>query len=125
MTRILFGLGPAKTTIYDESSRKRICPCVAWGSSSASGRGSSGSFGHRKVQSVAAISQPRKFSSVISDCERRANFHGPLRSVGFFRRFGLFKKVNSRFVAVVGDEIRRFFETHPAQRAACIHVPLA
>jgi hypothetical protein len=33
--------------------------------------------------------------------------------------------MNSSFVAVVGNEIWRFLKAHPAQRAACIHVPLA
>jgi hypothetical protein len=33
--------------------------------------------------------------------------------------------MNGSLVAIVSDEIRRFFETHPAQRAACVHVPLS
>jgi hypothetical protein len=50
---------------------------------------------------VAVIRQPRKFSPVVSDCERGANFHRALRSTCFLGRFGLFKKVNSSFIAVV------------------------
>src|SRR6266545_6390568 len=64
-------------------------------------------------------------SSIISDCERRTSFHGSLCGGDFLRRFGLFKKVNGSFAAVVGDEIRRFFETETAQRAASIHIPLS
>jgi hypothetical protein len=74
---------------------------------------------------VAVICRRRKCSPVISDCERRANFHSALRSGGFFRRFRLFKKMNRRFVARVRDEVRRFFETQPTQCAACIHIPMA
>ena len=32
--------------------------------------------------------------------------------------------MNSSFVAVVSDEIRRFLETETTQRAAGIHIPL-
>ena len=67
------------------------------------------------------IAQGRKFSSVISDCERRANIHGSLYSVGFLGRFGLFKEMNNSFVAIVRYEIRSFFETGPAQSATGIH----
>jgi hypothetical protein len=73
---------------------------------------------------VAAICYRRKYSAVISDRERRTNIHGALRSRGFFWRFGLIKKMHRSFVAIIGDEIRRFFETKPAQRAARIHIPL-
>ena len=31
--------------------------------------------------------------------------------------------MNSSFVAVVRDEIRRFLEAHPAQRTAHVHIP--
>jgi hypothetical protein len=48
-----------------------------------------------------------------------------LCSVDFLGRFGLFKEMNSSFVAIVSDEIRRFFETHPAQRTARIYIPLS
>jgi hypothetical protein len=48
-----------------------------------------------------------------------------VRSAHFLGCFGLFKKMNGSFVAIVGDEIRRFFETQAAQCAACIHIPLA
>jgi hypothetical protein len=73
---------------------------------------------------VAAISGRRKYSSVISDRQSWAGIHGVLSSIYFFRRVRLLKKVNSRFVAIVGDKIRRFLETHAAQRAAHIYVPL-
>src|SRR6266480_1540378 len=39
---------------------------------------------------VAAISGPRKYSSVISDCERRANFHRALGGGGFLGSLRLF-----------------------------------
>jgi hypothetical protein len=74
---------------------------------------------------VAVICRRRKCSPVISDCERRANFHSALRSGGFFRRFGLFEKMNGGFVAVVSDEVRRFLKTHPTQCTAGIHIPLS
>jgi hypothetical protein len=60
---------------------------------------------------------------VISDCEGWANVHRALRSDGFLGRFGLFNEMDSSFVAVVGDQIRRFFKAHPAQRAARVHIP--
>jgi len=43
------------------------------------------------------IAQGRKRSFIISDCERRANFHGALYSVGFLVRFGLFKENEQQF----------------------------
>ena len=58
-----------------------------------------------------------------SDRERGTNFHRSLRGSGFLGRFGLLEKMNRGFVAVVGDQIRRFFEAHPAQRAARVHIP--
>ena len=70
------------------------------------------------------IAQGRKCSLIISDCERRANFHGALRSFDFLGRLRLFRKMHRRFVAIVRDEIRRFFETKTTQRAAGIHIPL-
>jgi len=70
---------------------------------------------------VAAICYRRKCSSVISDGERRANFHGALYSVGFLGRFGLFKEMNNSFVAILRYEIRSFFETDPTQSATGIH----
>jgi len=33
--------------------------------------------------------------------------------------------MNGSFVAIVSDEIWRFFETKTAQGATCIHIPLA
>src|SRR4029453_9031191 len=62
---------------------------------------------------------------VISDCERRANIHSALRSGGFLGCFRLLKKMNGSLIAVVGDEIRRFFETETTQRTASIYVPLS
>jgi len=37
----------------------------------------------------------------------------------------LFEEMNSSFVAIIRDQIRRFFETHTAQCAARVHIPLA
>jgi hypothetical protein len=74
---------------------------------------------------VAAICYRRKFSPVISDRERGTDFHGALCSVNFLRCFGLFRKMNGSFVSIVRDEVRRFFEAHPAQCAARVHIPLA
>jgi len=71
-----------------------------------------------------AICYRRKCSAVISDRERRTNIHGALRSGGFLGVLGLFKEMNSSFVAIISDEIRRFFETETTQRAAGIHIPL-
>src|SRR6266700_2388826 len=68
-------------------------------------------------------SSASQISSIISDCERRANVHGALRSLDLSGRFRLFEKMNSSFVAVVRDEIRRFLEAHPAQRTAHVHIP--
>ena len=62
--------------------------------------------------------------AVVSDRERRANVHGPFCGRSFLGRFRLFKKMNSGFVAIVRDEIRRFLETHSAQCAARVHIPL-
>jgi len=73
---------------------------------------------------VAAICYRRKYSAVISDRERRTNIHGAPRTRGFFWRFGLIKKMHSSFVAIMGDQIRRFFKAHQAQRAARIHISL-
>jgi hypothetical protein len=67
---------------------------------------------------------PFQISPIIPDCQRRANFHGALRGAGFLGCFGVLKKMNRRFVPVVSDEIRCFFETKTAQCAACIHIPL-
>jgi len=74
---------------------------------------------------VAAISGARKYSSVISNCQRRANFHRALCGGSFLGSFRLFKKMNSSFVAVVSDEIRRFLETESTQCAACVYIPLS
>jgi hypothetical protein len=73
---------------------------------------------------LAAIRYRRKCSGVISDRERGTDFHGALCGGGFLRCFGLFTEMNSSFVAIVRDEIRRFFEAKTAQRAAAIHIPL-
>jgi hypothetical protein len=66
------------------------------------------------------IAQGRKCSFIISDCERRANIHGSLRSGGFLACFGLLKKMNGNFVTVVRYEIRSFFETDPAKSATLV-----
>jgi hypothetical protein len=49
-------------------------------------------------------------SSVIPYRECGASIHRALRSVGFLRRLGLFEKMNSRFVAIVSDQVRRLFQ---------------
>jgi hypothetical protein len=116
MARVLRGLGTAQAAIYQQSGWKRIRSRVGW---SCDGSGSFGS--HSRF--VAAIAYRCKYSSVVSDRECWANIHGALRSVYFLWRFGLFKKMNSGFVAVVRQKIRRFFETETAQRAARVHVP--
>ena len=56
---------------------------------------------------------------IISFAGKRA-----LCSVGFLGRLGLFKEMNNSFLAIVRYEIRSFFETHRAQSAAGIHIPL-
>jgi len=61
--------------------------------------------------------------AVVSNCQRGANIHGALSGVYFLRRFGLFKKMDSSFVAVVRQKVRRFFKTETAQCAARVHVP--
>ena len=76
--------------------------------------------GHHETRASPGVAN----SSVISDRERGTNFHGSLRGGGFLGRFGLLEKMNRGFVAVVGDQIRRFFKAHPAQRAARVHIPL-
>src|SRR5438046_3946644 len=120
MARVLLRLRAAETAINEHASEKWVCPSVARGSSGSSSSGCS--FGHGN--SCSGDSPVSQISPVISDCERRANFHGPQRGGGFFRCFGLFKKMNSSLVAIVSDEIWRFFQTKTAQCAACIHIPL-
>jgi hypothetical protein len=73
---------------------------------------------------VAAICDRRKYSSVVSDRESGTNFHRSLRGGGFFRGFGLFEKVNRGFVAIVSDEVWRFFQAETAQCAVRVHIPL-
>jgi hypothetical protein len=62
-------------------------------------------------------------SSVIPNRQSWTSIHGALSSIHFFRRFRLFKKMNSRFVATVGNKIRRFLKTQAAQCAAHIDIP--
>jgi hypothetical protein len=64
-------------------------------------------------------------SSVIPDRQCGANVHGPLRSSGFLRCFGLFKKMNSGLIAAIRQEVGSFFETKTAQRTTKIHIPLS
>jgi hypothetical protein len=73
---------------------------------------------------VAAISDRRKYSSVIPYRQRRTNIHGTLRGGGFLGCFGLLKKMDGSLIVVVRQKIRRFFETETTQRAAGIHIPL-
>jgi hypothetical protein len=73
---------------------------------------------------VAAISGRRKYSSVVPYRECGANIHGALRSIYLFRRFRLLEEMYGGLVWVVGNEIRRFFETETTQCAAGIHIPL-
>jgi hypothetical protein len=74
--------------------------------------------------SVAAVYDRRNAKlSVIPDREGGANIHGLLRSGCFLWRFGLFKEMNSSFVAVIRQKIRCFFETKTAQCTARVHVP--
>jgi hypothetical protein len=73
---------------------------------------------------VAAISDRRKYSSVVPYRQRGADIHRALRSGCFLGCFGLSRKVNGSFVAVVSQKIRGFFETEPTQRATGIHIPL-
>jgi hypothetical protein len=53
-----------------------------------------------------------QISPVITDRERRANFHCALAGVYFFGRFRLFEAINYRLVAIVRDQIPRFLQTH-------------
>src|SRR5207302_11130975 len=89
-----------------------------------SGRRSSNSRSFSHGNLVVAICYRRKFSPVVSDRERGTNFHRSLRGGGFLDGFGLFEEMNRGFVAIVSDEVWRFFKAHPAQRAARVHVPL-
>jgi hypothetical protein len=73
---------------------------------------------------VAAISDRRKFSSVIPNSQRGTNIHGPLCGGRFLGCFGLFKKMNGSLIVVVRQKIRRFFETETTQCTAGIHIPL-
>jgi hypothetical protein len=73
---------------------------------------------------VAAISDRRKFSSVVANSQRGTNIHGTLRGGRFLGRFGLFKKMDGSLIVVVRQKIRRFFETETTQRTAGIHIPL-
>jgi hypothetical protein len=73
---------------------------------------------------VAAISDRRKYSSVIPYRQRRTNIHGTLRGGRFLGCFGLLKKMDGSLIVVVRQKIRRFFETETTQRAAGIHIPL-
>src|SRR5437773_3622206 len=119
MACILLRLWAAETAINEHASGKRIRPRVAWGSS---GSGSSG-FGHGN--SCSGDSPASQILPIVSDRQSWANIHGTLSGIHFLRRLGLFKKMNSGFVAIVRDEIRRFFKTKAAQCAARVHVPLA
>src|SRR5881397_4352925 len=111
MARVLLRLRAAETAINEHASEKWVCPSVARGSSGSSSSGCS--FGHGN--SCSGDSPVSQISPVISDCQRRENFHGALRGTNFLGCFGLLKKMNRRFVPVVSDEIRRFLQTHPAQ----------
>jgi hypothetical protein len=73
---------------------------------------------------LAAISDRRKYSSVIPYRQRRANVHGALCGGRFLWCFRLFKKVNASLIAVVRQKIRRFFKTETTQRTAGVHIPL-
>jgi hypothetical protein len=73
---------------------------------------------------VAAICDRRKYSSVVSDRERGTNLHRSLRGGGFLGGFGLFEEMNRGFVAIVRDQVWRFFQAETAQRAARVHIPL-
>jgi hypothetical protein len=73
---------------------------------------------------VAAISDRRKFSSVVANSQRGTNIHGTLRGGRFLGRFGLFKKMDGSLIVIVRQKIRRFFETETTQRTAGIHIPL-
>src|SRR5438046_10746750 len=101
MAGVLLRLWAAETAIHEHASGKWIRPRVAWGSS---GSGSSG-FGHGN--SCSGDSPASQILPIISDCKRGTNFHGALCRGDFFRRFGLFKHMNSSFVAIVRDEIDR------------------
>jgi hypothetical protein len=92
---------------------------VPWGNNGSG----SGSFDHSN--SFSGDSLASQISPIISDCEGWANFHRALRSGCLLGCFGLFKEMNSSFVAIISDEIWRFFETKTAQGATCIHIPLA
>src|SRR5882724_11174001 len=105
MARVLGRLWTAQPAINNEAGGKRICPCVEW-------RGSSGgSFGSHSRFVVAAIPYRCKYSSVVSDRERRANIHGALSGIHFLRRLRLFGKMNRRFVVVVIQKIWRLLKT--------------
>jgi hypothetical protein len=73
---------------------------------------------------VAAISDRRKYSSVIPYRQRGANILGALRGGRFLGCFGLLEKMDGSLIAVVRQKIRRFFETETTQRAAGIHIPV-
>jgi hypothetical protein len=51
---------------------------------------------------VAAISDRRKYSSVIPYRQRGANIHGALRGGRFLGCFGLLKKMDGSLILVVG-----------------------
>src|SRR5207247_2451265 len=74
MARILRRLRTAKPAINDETSGKRVRPCVSCDSNGSSS--ASGGFDHSN--SCSGDSSASQISSVISDCERRTNVHGPL-----------------------------------------------
>ncbi len=116
MARILCRLLAAQAAIDQKFGRKRVCPRIR--------RSGSNSFSNHRRFFVAAISGRRKFSSVISDRQRGADIHRTLSSIYLFRRFRLLEEVYGGLVSVIGDEIRRFFETETTQRAAGIHIPL-
>src|SRR5207249_8817775 len=74
MARILRRLRTAKAAINDQTSGKRVRPCVSCGSNGSSS--ASGSFDHSN--SCSGDSSASQISSVVSDCQSRANVHGPL-----------------------------------------------
>src|SRR5262249_32015872 len=76
------------------------------------------------LQFVAAISGRRKYSSVVPYRQRGTNIHGALRSIYVVGCFWLPEKMNGRFLAIISNKVRRFFETETTQRTTGIHIPL-
>src|SRR5437762_4510996 len=104
MARILRRLRTAKAAINDETSGKRVRPCVSCGSNGSSS--ASGSFDHSN--SCSGDSSASQISSVVSDCQSRANVHGPLCGGHVFGCFGSFREVNRGLVAGIVQNLRRF-----------------